>query len=68
MGTTFDRLMNEQGRKATWLAEQIGYSSALISRIRSGERAATPDFRRKAAAALGVPEDELFPEVAATAA
>lgn len=67
MGTTFDRVMSEQGRKATWLAEQIGYSNALISRVRSGERAATPDFRRKAAAALRMSEDELFPEVTTAA-
>lgn len=68
MGTKFDRVMREQGRRATWLAERTGYSNALISRIRSGERAATPDFRRKVAEALGMSETDLFPEAEAAAA
>lgn len=60
MGTTFDRVMRE-GRKATWLAERTGYSNSLISKVRSGERTPTPEFRRKVAEALGMAEDELFP-------
>jgi transcriptional regulator with XRE-family HTH domain len=68
VGTTFDRVMREQGRKATWLSEQTGYSSALITRVRKGERTATPEFRAKVAAALEMDESELFPDPAAEAA
>lgn len=62
----FDQVMREQGRKATWLAEVTGYSPSLITLIRKGERTATPDFRRKVAAALEMDEADLFePESAA---
>lgn len=68
MGTTFDRVMRAQGRKATWLAEVTGVSPATVTRIRKGQRSPSPEFRAKAAAALEVGEAELFPEVAAEAA
>lgn len=68
VATKFDQVMREQGRKATWLAEQTGYSVALISYVRRGQRTATPDFRAKVAEALGMPEGELFTEPAAEAA
>lgn len=68
MGTTFDRVMREQGRKATWLASVTGVSPATVTRIRKGQRSPSPDFRSKAAAALEVREAELFPEDAAEAA
>ena len=68
MGTKFDQVMREQGRRATWLAERTGYSNALISKVRAGERTATADFRRKVADALEMDEADVFPEVAPTAA
>ena len=68
MGTKFDQVMEEQGRKATWLAEQTGFSSALISRVRSGERRPSPAFKRAAAKALEMTVDELFPETEQAAA
>lgn len=68
MGTNFDRVMREQGRKATWLAERTGVSVSLITRIRKGQRSASPEFRRAAAAALAVPVEELFPEPTAAEA
>jgi transcriptional regulator with XRE-family HTH domain len=68
VGTTFDRVMRAQGRKATWLAEQTGVSVSLVTRIRKGQRNPSAEFRAKAAAALEVGESELFPEVAAEAA
>lgn len=64
MGTTFDRVMREQGRKATWLAAITGVSPATVTRIRKGQRSASPDFRAKAAAALEMSEMDLFPEQA----
>lgn len=54
-------VMEQQGRKHVWLAEQTGVSPSLITRIMDGERTATPAFRREAAKALGVDEEELFP-------
>lgn len=62
MATKFDQVMREQGRKATWLAEQTGYSSTLITRVRKGQRTATPEFRAAVAKALEMPESDLFPE------
>lgn len=68
MGTTFDRVMREQGRKATWLAEVIGVSPATVTRVRKGQRTPSPEFRAKAAAALEMDESDLFPEPEAAAA
>lgn len=62
MGTTFDRVMREQGRKATWLAEVTGVSPATVTRIRKGQRTPSDAFKRSAAAALEMTVDELFPE------
>lgn len=68
MGTKFDQVMEEQGRKATWLAEQTGFSSALISRVRNGERRPTTAFKRAVAKALEMDESELFPDAEQAAA
>lgn len=62
MGSTFDRVMREQGRKATWLAERTGFSPSLITKVRKGERTATPEFRQAVAESLEMPADVLFPE------
>lgn len=62
MGTTFDRVMREQGRQGRWMARQTGVSDALVTYIRKGERVPSPEFRRKAAEALGVDESVLFPD------
>lgn len=62
MRSNFDRVMREQGRKATWLATATGYSSSLIAKVRKGERTATPDFQAAVATALGMPVEDLFPE------
>lgn len=61
MGTTFDRVMRDQGRKATWLAEVTGVSPATITRIRKGQRTASTAFKAAAAAALEMKVEELFP-------
>jgi transcriptional regulator with XRE-family HTH domain len=68
VGTNFDQVMKQQGRKATWLASVTGVSPATVTRIRKGQRNPSPEFRAKAAAALEVDEAELFPELAAGAA
>lgn len=65
MGTTLDQVMRDQGRQGKWLARQTGVSMSLVTRIRKGQRTPTPEFRAKAAAALGVSEPDLFPEATA---
>lgn len=68
MGTNFDQVMRQQGRKATWLAAVTGVSPATVTRIRKGQRNPSADFRARAAAALEMSEAELFPDLAAPAA
>lgn len=59
--------MEAQGRRHVWLAAAAGVSPSLVTRILDGERTPSPRFRRIAAEALHVPEDELFPEQAEAA-
>jgi transcriptional regulator with XRE-family HTH domain len=66
VGTKLAQVLTQQGRRRGWLAAQTGVSNALVTRIAQGERRPSPEFRQRAAAALGVPEDELFPEVVQT--
>ena len=68
MGTKFGRVMQEQGRRGTWMAEQTGVSPTFVTLVAQGKRKAPADFRRRAADALGVSEVELFPEAEAAAA
>ena len=67
MTTNFRRVVEQQGRRKVWLAEQIGVSPSHVTRVMNGERTAGPDFRRRAAELLEVPEHELFPEPTAEA-
>lgn len=63
--TTVERVLEQQGRKLTWLAEKAGVSISYASLMIAGKRPLTPEFRTAAAEALGVPEDVLFPAEAA---
>jgi transcriptional regulator with XRE-family HTH domain len=54
-------VLASQERSASWLGRKCGKSPAYISRVISGERRPSADFRRRAAEALGVPEVILFP-------
>lgn len=60
--------MEQQGRRHVWLAELTGVSPSHVTRVMNGERQPGPEFRRIAAEALGVPEDELFPGTQSAAA
>lgn len=55
-------VLESQERSASWLARRCGKSPAYVSRVMSGTRRPSPDFRARAAEALGVPETLLFPE------
>lgn len=60
--TRLAEVLDEQGRRRDWLAERAGVSPALVTLIAQGKRSPSPEFRERAAAALGVPETLLFPE------
>lgn len=68
MDTHLAEILDAQGRRRDWLAAQTGVSPSLVTMISRGQRSPSADFRRRAAEALGVPEDELFPEVDAPVA
>lgn len=61
MTTNLRRIMEQQGRRHVWLAELTGVSPSHVTRVMNGERQPGPEFKRAAAAALGVPVEELFP-------
>lgn len=56
------RLRDESGRVADIPAfcERIGYSTQAFFKVQAGKREPTETFRIRAAAALGVTEDQLF--------
>lgn len=58
-------VLTSQERTLSWLARKTGKSPSYVLRVTTGERKPSPDFKTKAAIALGVPETLLFPEVAA---
>lgn len=58
-------VLQAQERTASWLARRAGKSPSYVTRVLSGERKPSADFRAKAAEALGVPEELLFDEVPA---
>jgi len=61
-------VLASQERNLSWLARKTGKSPSYVLRVTNGERKASPDFRRRSAEALGVPESLLFPETAQDAA
>lgn len=63
MGTKLSEVMEAGGRRYTWLAAQTGVDVSTAWRYAKGERTPTPEFRVRAAKALGMDEDELFPEI-----
>lgn len=62
--TTIERILDQQGRNMTWLADQTEVSQSYAWRMIRGERPITDDFKKAAAKALGVPVDIVFPEPA----
>lgn len=51
-----------EGLTGTELAEKMGVPRTLLSEVERGHRIPTADFRAKAASALGVAEESLFPQ------
>jgi transcriptional regulator with XRE-family HTH domain len=62
--TELERILEEQGRRRDWLAARIGCSPALVTMVAKGQRRPSPEFRAKAAEALGIDPTELFPQAA----
>lgn len=54
-----------QERTAAWLARKTGKSPSYITRVLNGERRPSDEFKARAAEALNVPADLLFPPKAA---
>lgn len=54
-----------QERTASWLARRTGKSPSYVTYVIKGKRRPSPDFRARAAEALGVPESLIFPKAAA---
>ena len=60
------RIVEEEGRRKTWLAERVGVSPTHLSRLLQGKSPWTAKRRELALAALGRGEGErLFEEVGA---
>lgn len=53
-------LLRERGLMLIWLALQTGYSQVHVRAVAAGIANASPEFRRRCAAALGLPESQLF--------
>lgn len=60
-----ERVLEQQGRSMAWLARKAGVSVSYAWRMLNGERPLTTEFQERAAEALGVPQDILFPPKAA---
>lgn len=55
-----EKVLEQQGRTIAWLARMADVSVPYAWRMLKGERPLTPEFKKAAAKALGVPEDMLF--------
>ena len=49
-------ILDAQGRKKVWFAEQLGCSAGHVSKLRNGERVWTPGLRERASLALQLPQ------------
>lgn len=54
-------VLASQERTLSWLARKTGKSPSYVLRVTTGERNPSPDFKAKAAVAVGVPVGLLFP-------
>lgn len=65
MGHPLSAVLESQERTGAWLARKTGKSPAYVTKVLNRTRRPSPDFKARAAEALGIPEHLLFPEVAA---
>lgn len=57
-------LMNTQGRRQDWLAQQTGYTVESVSRFLGGTQPISEEFAVRAAKSLGVPPHFLQESIA----
>lgn len=62
VGHPLSAVLSSQERTGAWLARKTGKSPAYVTKVLNGTRRPSPDFRARAADALGVPESLIFPE------
>ncbi len=55
-------VMRSQGRRANWVAEQLGVSQYAFWRYETGRSGPPADWYERAAKVLGVSVDEIVPE------
>lgn len=53
--TKLRELLDHQGRRNDWLADQTGYTEESVSRYLGGTWPMSEEFASRAAAALGIP-------------
>ena len=53
-------LRRDRGLTQTELAHKIKMASSCVSAVESGDRRPWPNFRKRVARALGLPETEIF--------
>lgn len=54
-GRKLQAIMQAQGRRQTWLAQQVGVSVSMINHILKGRKPLTPVMAARIAMALGLP-------------
>lgn len=59
-GHCIDRILDNRGIKATWLAAQLGISDSYMSKLLAEERGWTDALKREAGRVLMLPVDLLF--------
>ena len=66
MTTLAITILRERGLKQTWLAEQLGISQPYLHDLLMGRRGSESlkDWAPRIAEVVGVPVDELFPDLA----
>lgn len=58
--TNLSTILDSQGIRRNWLADQLGISKQLWSHIEHGRRRANPEIRAKLSLLLRMPESVLF--------
>lgn len=65
--TPLQRVLTEEGRRQTWLADKVGIDKAHLSRIVNGLHVGDDDLKARIAETLGRTVDELFPPLSGAA-
>lgn len=58
-GKTIREMLDARGIKYSWVADRLGISPSLMTRVMQGKAHLTPERRRRLAELLQIPEDLL---------